>query len=120
MKKVIALLTMLFCTIAISNIKAQTVLKCPKEHDADMCLGFLGEFHATQEASESTPSVFQIVLPANYKVLAVAGPYAFFTWRISDNILTIYWNCYIGGTTEVWPEIAVGDGRNFFHIKVIY
>lgn len=44
MKKVIALLTMLFCTIAISNIKAQTVLEFPKEHDADMCLGFLGNF----------------------------------------------------------------------------
>lgn len=29
MKKVIILLTMLFCTIAISNIKAQTVLECP-------------------------------------------------------------------------------------------
>lgn len=120
MKKIIAVLIMLFCTIAISNMQAQNAVECPKEHDSDMCLGFLGEFHATPDASESTPNVFQIVLPPNQTVLAVAGPYAYFTWRVDGDVLILYWNCYIGGTTKVWPEIAVGDGRNFFHIKVVY
>lgn len=111
-------LIFLLCTFTLIETSAQGASQCPKVPDSSYCLGFLGTYYVSNNASQNNPSVLKIEIPHGVTVRYVSGPPGYYTTTMEGNILIMTWVRGLDGD-EVWPEIAINEANSFYHIQVI-